>query len=472
MTGSSWQFKEKILKVLNAINGINQARIVVGVSGGPDSTALLHFLSSLSHQLHLQLSAFYLDHGIRAQEEIAGEINLIKKLCEKLNVELCCEHLPAGMLENRTLRQHRSIEMAARERRYYLLDRHAKLTKSDFIALGHTLDDNIETILMRFFQGSGAAGLKGIPFRRGRIIRPLILCTKAEVLEYLAANKLDYSTDSTNLQNLYLRNKIRNQLLPLITEFFPGFRKSILSFSRKMHYQENFIRKEAARQIKIVPVEEGFRISLRQFEKLPVALKISVIFSLYNRITGNNGKVLPFRFIKPLLKNELTSRIPIKGYGFKASKKDNCLFFNSDIVYNRKKGYLIVNEILKNTTIKNGGLKFQIMCDNTGVEGERKYFSELVLKSDLIELPLIIRSKKEGDNINLGTFTKSLKKLFNEWKVPEKIRGILPLVADRSGLIGIMGRTFGYKNIVIKAHNNIGKCEKTVKIIINEYGVN
>lgn len=461
--------REKVLYTLEDLKVQGNAKILLGFSGGPDSTALLDILASFGTY---QLMAFYLDHGIRRPEETAEEFAVAEANCRKRGVPLFTEKLSFGALEQQARREGRSVEEAAREKRYTFLYQYAKQQQADWIALGHNYDDTIETLLMRIFQGSGYEGLMGIKEKRGLIIRPLSRAAKKDILAYLSEKGITYSVDSTNQSDLYLRNAVRNRLIPLIQEIFPGFHTGLAQFALKNRMVKELVHHELEK-LPWSRSGQGYKISLKVFLELPEILKYSAFFYIYHKLKQSSPSSpdrVPFRFLKPLLdKNEIKCKnIILNGYGIKILKQQEYLFFYSDIVYNRKKRYLIV--IYRNFTgsIGNSGGIFKI-------SGTNEKDVDMVLKKDAVQYPLIIRSRRKGDFINTGAFTKSIKEFFVEWKVPEGLRERIPVIEDRSGIIGVFGKPFGFKNIVsVKHHKKNNRLEKNLNktiIKLEEYGV-
>ena len=182
--------------------------VLVGVSGGPDSVALLHALVLLRPEYGLQLSVGHVHHGLRPEADRDAVF------VEGLAARLGC---PARVVRVQVPRGGgRSPEDAARGVRHAALARLARLTGARRIALGHTADDQAETVLMRVLQGAGPRGLAGIPRRRGRIIRPLLEVDRAAVLSHLVAHGLDWVDDATNRDPKFLRNRVRHEILPLL----------------------------------------------------------------------------------------------------------------------------------------------------------------------------------------------------------------------------------------------------------------
>jgi len=204
---------EKIIRFIKENNLFEQGtKILVALSGGPDSVFLLYFLLKYRKKYKLTIAAMHVNHMIRAKEADRDE-KFCKKLCSELNVEFHSskKDVPAYSKKNKI-----SIEEAARDLRYKELLRVQKKFGFDKIATAHTCSDNAETIFLNLIKGTGIKGLSGIPIQRNNIIRPILSVTKDEILSYLKANKIKYMIDQSNLSNEYERNLIRNELFPLI----------------------------------------------------------------------------------------------------------------------------------------------------------------------------------------------------------------------------------------------------------------
>ncbi len=200
--------------------------ILIGLSGGPDSVALLHRLaSSLPHET---LLATHCNFNLRGEESMRDERFCID-LCKKLDIALIVKRFNTRKV---MADEHLSLELAARRLRYgwwetLANEKQQETGREVVIAVGHHRDDSIETLLMNLMRGTGIKGLTGIPRENGRIVRPMSDLTRAEILLYLDENQLDYITDSSNLENDTVRNAIRNRLLPLMEEINPNARNGI-----------------------------------------------------------------------------------------------------------------------------------------------------------------------------------------------------------------------------------------------------
>jgi tRNA(Ile)-lysidine synthase len=215
-----------------------ESSVIVAVSGGPDSMALLHILAFLRRQIQCIPIAVYVDHGLRP-DETPEEIKTVQKSADAL--ELACEIIPVN---TRSLVQTKkiSVEHAARELRYQALRTCAFKYGATRIAVAHTADDQVEELLLRLLRGSGRKGLSGMRLQRDEIIRPLLATPKKIILNYLEKHKICFCHDSSNDEQLFLRNRIRHTLLPLLEQKFdPGIRRALLKTAANLSEDESYL---------------------------------------------------------------------------------------------------------------------------------------------------------------------------------------------------------------------------------------
>jgi tRNA(Ile)-lysidine synthase len=202
-------------------------RVLVAVSGGPDSTALLHGLLTLAPRLEITVCAACVDHGLRPESE--DEARAVEKRCRTLGVSCAVIRVDVGQAR----RPHVSLQEAARTARLAALQEAAARLKCDKIALGHTADDQAETVLFRILRGTGLAGLAGIPYQRDSFVRPLLDVRRAELLRYLGKRKITFFCDPSNANRRYARPRIRHDILPMLARENPRVVEALLALSRE-----------------------------------------------------------------------------------------------------------------------------------------------------------------------------------------------------------------------------------------------
>ncbi|MGD9949211.1 MAG: tRNA lysidine(34) synthetase TilS [Desulfobulbus sp.] len=213
-------------------------RILVGVSAGADSMALLHILAALSDQYELQLVAVYIDHGLRPRETPA-EWARVQEAALCLG---CAVDRVAVDVRRLAREKQQSLEHAARELRYQAFAELAGKWKAEILAVAHTADDQVEEVLLRLFRGSGRRALSGMRSRFGHVIRPLLGVRKQALLAYLADQGISFCFDSSNEERQYLRNRIRLDLLPLLeADYDPGIRQALLKTAANLQQDEDLL---------------------------------------------------------------------------------------------------------------------------------------------------------------------------------------------------------------------------------------
>ncbi|MFH1201390.1 MAG: tRNA lysidine(34) synthetase TilS [Candidatus Omnitrophota bacterium] len=204
-------------------------KVLVGVSGGPDSVALLFVLCQLRYEFGLNIHVAHLDHGLRKCSKLDAEF--VKKLAKKLNLPIT-----VAKIKVRNLAKNRSLEEVAREARLNYFFKVAKKIKADKIALGHNKDDQAETVLMRIIRGSGLEGLRAILPKRTindyTVVRPLIEVSRKEIEGFLKKNNLKPRIDKTNFETEFFRNKIRHILIPYLKRFNPNIKDVLSDFAQ------------------------------------------------------------------------------------------------------------------------------------------------------------------------------------------------------------------------------------------------
>lgn len=268
-------------------------KIIVGLSGGADSMALLHILRSLKYNIIAAHCNFHL-----REEESNRDQQFVERYCEEHSFKLHCisfdtyEYMKINSV---------SLEMAARELRYDWFEKIRKEERASHIAVAHHRDDSVETVLINLVRGSGIKGLTGIQAVNGTIVRPLLSISRSMVMEYVEANKIPYVTDSTNNEDIYFRNKIRLNIIPLLEELNPSVKQTIAKTSSYLS-SISTLYKEYIEQIrKNIWDDEGISIEgiintsepkTVLFELLsPYGYNADHVNSIYESLAGISGKV-------------------------------------------------------------------------------------------------------------------------------------------------------------------------------------
>ena len=408
--------EKSVLKAIERFSLLeNTKEVTVALSGGADSMSLLYAFFNLKERLGISLSAAHLNHMIRGEEALRDE-EFVKKQCKSLKVPLFCERIdvPAYAKEHKM-----STELAAREVRYDFLSRVSR----GAVATAHTASDNLETLLFNLTRGSALKGLCGIPPKRGIFIRPLILCTRAEVEEYCEKNGIRYVTDSTNLSDEYTRNKIRHNVIPVLKQINPSAEKAAVRTAAELSEDNLFLEKCADKYLSDNISGGGLDVS--ELPEAPIAKRAIKRFAEMTdtELTLDNMHILE---IYKICGGGGRTGLPL---GYSAEVKDNKLF--------------ITNRSGKNSSNFKFDVHIERRINDLFTNGEK--INNLLLNNSLdcdkIIGKSVTRTRLPGDSIRLAGrgCTKSLKKLMNELSIPPELRDSLPVIADEAGVIWIYG---------------------------------
>lgn len=403
--------------------------ILIGISGGCDSFSLSQILFNLSHIFNWKIFLAYVEHFVRGDTFI--EKNLIKKFAEERDI-------PYFFLDisKRSLK-----ESELREERYKLLETLAEEKRINKIALGHTLDDQIESIIMNFLRGIGLKGLLGIPVKRGKIIRPLLNIKKEELREYCKRNNIIYHEDYTNFLPITLRNKVRWQLIPFLQEISEHFPESLLTQRKIAEEEEKFLSKIAENYFsKEIEKEEGqFAINFSTWKELALPIKLRVISQTFNNLNKN----LPLKtLIKIIAQMEKSKRGFLGKIDFIEiyNLKDKILI----LPQKEHQEYSLTLKIPGQVKLPTGE---KIIAELIGKESiqniDFQNSFQVYFDYDKIKLEeLIIRTWKKGDRFKpfgLGGKSKKLQDFFVDKKVPLFKRNSIPLISGGDELLWIVG---------------------------------
>jgi tRNA(Ile)-lysidine synthase len=249
--------------------------IIVGVSGGPDSIYLLYQLKAVAEHLNLKLIAAHLDHEWQESSKIAA--NLCQQTCDSLQVPVVIKTIAELKF---CPKWNGSQEELGRIMRRHFFTALAQEHQASAIALAHHQQDQQETFFIRLLRGSGLTGLTGIKEVDGLYIRPMLACTKSEILEYLHTNNIAYYIDQTNTSDVYLRNRIRNQVIPALQKVDDRFDQKLQSTMLHLAQVDDFLEQQAEQILKSQSTDHGINIenflSLHQVLQQRILLKMMI----------------------------------------------------------------------------------------------------------------------------------------------------------------------------------------------------
>ncbi len=463
-------------------------RVLVAVSGGPDSVALLHLLVSMKEKRNLSLSVAHLNHRLRGKSA-DEDARYVERLSEKLGLPFFSARKNVRSFMKKT---RLSPEEAARKLRYEFLGKVAGSQNAGKVALGHTADDQAETVLLALIRGAGLAGLAGIPPVRplGKsgilVVRPLIETFRAEIERYLKAKGISPRLDASNLETVYLRNRVRRELLPLIgANYNPGIKSALVRLAAILREDNQYLLEESGKLapelLDVDPERRKVRIDLPTLKSIPAALQQRLVRGAINVVSENRKplSLTHWERVRELAESGRTgSYLTLPELIVVKKEYDNLLIMRQDLsrgdVLRRLDyelevpgsnyipeiglsvdvSFLECGEIpasLSNgkaipplSPLNKGGSGDSQKAGKGGLLAARRAFFD----RDRVRLPLHVRFRTAGDSFQpLGMRgSKKLKDFFIDRKVLAGERDEVPLLLSKSGIIWVMdpaGRGWG-----------------------------
>jgi tRNA(Ile)-lysidine synthase len=415
-------------------------KVVVAVSGGPDSICLLDTLNRLSSELEISLVVAHFNHGLRKGED-EFETQLVRDIAASMDLPFETEKT-TNLINSRA-----SLESRARDARYSFLETIRIKHRAQKIAMGHNLNDQAETVLMRLLRGSGPSGLSGIPpVRDNIIIRPLIEIKRDEIMDYLKTSGLLFAMDSSNDSKKYLRNSIRLELMPTMLDYQPRLLEHLGNLSNIIRNEDDFLESMASEWLK---KESGRDSDGKIFAPLPAIKSLSgplrnrVIRGLIKQVDDG---IYPVEYehvssVINLLENKQPQCSINVLNGIVIRKRYDKLYFELKSIEDIKE-YNYIIEGPGTYPLDTVGQSLRLdEIDGTSeiyMEGE---LSAAYLDADMLQYPLIARNFKPGDRLMpLGmTGHKKVKNFFIDLKVPSEKRALTPLLISGDRVVWICG---------------------------------
>lgn len=287
------EFENRVLKTIVENKLIsNGDTIVVGFSGGPDSTTLLHILNKINKEgfINFTIIAAHVNHGLRENAKLDEEF--VKEYCEKNNIPLEVKHVDLRKIAQA---EKRGLEDMGRIVRYAFFEEISSKYDNCSIAIAHNKKDSVETMLMNLFRGSGLVGIRGIEVKEDKYIRPLVNENRKDIEEYIASCGIVPRIDESNSDNTYTRNKIRNVVIPYIEkEFNPNFIDSMTRLSDIVKESDDYINEVAEEvyiQLLLSKSDDEIVINRKEFNKHAVVIKKKVLLNAIHNLCGTTKNI-------------------------------------------------------------------------------------------------------------------------------------------------------------------------------------
>lgn len=329
--------RDKALETIKKYNMVeNGEKIVLAVSGGPDSICMLDILNDIKNDENIDINfgivVAHVNHMIRI--EAKEDEKYVKKYCEEKKLEFYSKSIDVQKMANNN---KIGVEEAGRKARYEFFDEILEKTNAQKIAIAHNKNDKVETVLMHILRGSGINGLKGIEAKRGKYIRPLIECERKEIEKYCTEKNLRPRIDKTNFENGYTRNKVRNLLIPYIQkEFNPNLIKTIDRLSNLVSEEENYMDKQVEKtyeEMLIIEKEKEIQLDLKMFNIQEKVIKSRIILYTITRLFGNSQGIekIHIEDIIKLCSNNIGNKYLTPNKKIKILIKNHKIYFMSQV---------------------------------------------------------------------------------------------------------------------------------------------
>lgn len=437
---------DKVIKYIKENDLLEENdKVLVALSGGPDSVCLLHILYKLKEKLNIELGAIHINHMLRGKESDEDE-KYISKLCDELGINYYVKRIDIEYIAKDT---SVSLEVAGRNERYKAFEEIRKNDRYDKIAVAHNANDQAETILMRMMRGTGLEGLTGIKAKReDGIVRPILCLNRQQIERYCEENNLNPRIDASNYERIYSRNKVRLDILPYMKENFNGDVIETLNRMALLLQKDNEFIEEYSKRCynrycenqndKLKVSKELFmnemesiitRVIIRAFKEVSNCyqnFEMKHIYEIVNLANKGTGK-------KINLTNKITCENLYGNIIFKVNEVENKVNKSHEI-------RLCKDDILNNYIFDKYEINFEIISNKNKVDFSKNNLIKL-FDYDKIEKEITIRYRKDGDRIiPLGMKgSKKLKDIFIDLKVPRENRDITPIVCFDDKISWVVG---------------------------------
>lgn len=409
--------------------------ILCAVSGGADSVCLLHWLKGQAAEKGFTLTAAHFNHRLRGAES-DRDAAFVEKLCREWKVPCV---VGTGDVSREAQRRGAGIEETARALRYDFLERTAEKLGADLIATAHNANDNVETMLLHLIRGSGLQGLTGIRPRRGKLIRPFLTTTRAEILAYLKEHQLSHVEDSTNADTAYARNRLRHQVIPLLEELNPALIQRLSDTVGYLRADNDYLTAQAMAAVRGAEptVTGGLVLPADAIARSPDPIAVRAVSALLGRLGEHQYRSAHLLSVVDLARSGHPSGSVDLPHGLTARRAYGLLVLEPSAA---ESGWTPVPlNVPGETPLPQLGWKLVCRPARAPAEPPTDPFV-CYLDPAALAGPLTVRPRETGDAITLpGRPRKSVKKLLIDAKVPRVDREKLPVVADAAGPVWLGG---------------------------------
>ncbi len=422
-------------------------KVLIALSGGKDSVALLLFMAEYAQQLKISVFAAHVNHMIRAKAADDDQ-KFCEELCRKLNLPFFAVKINVPQIAREA---SKSIEEAARTIRYEYFEELCAEHSIDKIATAHTASDNTETVLYNIARGSGTQGICGIPPKRGNIIRPLILCTKEQTEEYCITKDTGFCTDSTNSCDIYDRNNIRLNIVPHLKKRNPSIDASVARLSYIARCDRMLIASLADEFLEKYDGDLNLEETAQLFEDERM---LSCSHEILCRKSGINIPFDIFMQCRSVIISRKTGKtVKISNDVYLCIEYDKIRFKNAIEHVERYSRLLEVGNAVK----LNEKVTISVMTEKNSISYKNinNLTKKATLNFDTIYGDIFARKKEDGDSYIAGGMTKSVKKFFSDSKISREDREFIPIICDQHGIIWVPGMRVCDRVAPQKDGNNI-----------------
>lgn len=407
--------------------------VITGVSGGADSVCLLRVLQELSARYELTIRAVHVEHGVRGQDSLE-DAAFVDRLCQKLEVPFTCVHYDVPKYAKE---QGLSVEEAGRKLRYEAFEREAEAFPGAKIAVAHNQNDQAETVLFQLVRGSNVRGMGGMSPVRGRVIRPLLCVSRQEIERYLAGLGQNFCVDATNETDLYARNCLRHQVIPVLEQVNAQAVAHIAAEADQMRELDAYLGRQIGklREQFVRYREGGLQIDTSCTGQVELFLLGELVYRILVEAAGNARDIsrVHVEQVERLFDADLGKNCNLP-YGLRAVRVPEGILIGKETI--REKAAFSLVELLDAKDFS-----AELLCGKARPEQITKKKYTKWIDYDRIENSLCVRTRREGDYfwINQNGDRQKLKQFFINEKIPREIRDEILLVADGSHIVWVVG---------------------------------